>query len=164
MTTKRDSFLNEIQEIRGELGRLLDGMDYCFDWKPSEDAWSARELLYHIVDTPSGGVHAAVQGVLEGRIKELPVTASLSNITPERQTREFTAAKEDLEAVLSGAETSVAAASDSVLTETKFTLDSKTSSRSREMTVEELIAGLFIRHWREHLVQLAALREELGLG
>ncbi len=164
MTSQRDSFLEEVRGLRDELGRLLDGMDYCFDWKPSDGEWSARDLVYHLVDTPDGGIDAAIDGILQGRIQELPVTASLSNLDPERQAKDIAGAQEDIEAVLSGVDRALASATDADLSSRRLTLNSITYSRTREMAAQELLEGLFLRHWKEHLAQLAALRDALGLG
>lgn len=164
MTSQRDSFLEEIRDLRGELGRLLEGMDYCFDWRPSDGEWSARDLVYHLVDTPEGGIDAAIEGVLQGRIQELPVAASLNNLTPERQAKDITAAQEDIEAVLLGVDGALASATDADLSGRRLTLNSLTYSRTREMAAQELVEGLFLRHWMEHLAQLAALRDALGLS
>jgi len=163
LTTQRDSLLQELQSIRSELDRLLEGIDYSFDWKPSDEEWSAREVVYHLVDTPSGGVHTAVQGVLDGSIKELPITASLSNMTPERRRQDITGAREDLEAVLAGLESALNSTTDADLMGKKVPLHSITRGTTTERTAQELVAGIFVRHWREHLGQLVALREALGL-
>ena len=163
MTTQRDSFLQEVQSIRSELGRLLEGLDYSFDWKPDDEEWSAREIVYHLVDTPSGGVHAAIQKVLEGSIHELPITASLNNLTQDRREKELANAMEDLEAVLAGLEGALNSTTDAQLEGKKTALHSLTRSTKEEWSAERLIAGIFVRHWREHLGQLATLREALGL-
>ena len=163
MTTQRDSYLQEIQSIRSELGRLLDGIDYCFDWKPSDEEWSAREIAYHIADTPSGGIHTAVRGVLEGGIQELPVTASLTNMTQERKEKDIGDVREDLEAVLTGIERALDSATDTELADRKLSFHSITRGTTQERNAQELVEGLFLRHWREHLGQLAELREMLGL-
>jgi preprotein translocase subunit SecA len=163
LTTERDNLLQEVQKVRSELERLLDGMDYCFDWKPSDDEWSAREIVYHLVDTPLGGVHTAVRKVLQEDTRELEITAELTNMTPERQERGFGDAKQDLEAVVKGLEEVIASATDAEMEEKKVTLQAITYSRTRDLTAREYVAGIFLRHWREHLEQLSALRDMLGL-
>ena len=163
MTTQKDSYLQDIQSIRSELDRLLEGIDYCFDWKPDEEEWSAREIVYHMVDTPSGGIHRAVQGVLEGRVQELAVTASLTNLTQERRERELGGVREDVQAVLAGLEGALSSTTDAELAGRKVPLHSITRSTTEDRTAQELVAGLFLRHWREHFGQLAAIREALGL-
>jgi hypothetical protein len=163
LTSLKDTALQEVQEIRVELGRLLDGMDYCLDWKPEDEEWSAREVIYHIVDTPSQGIQAAVQGVLQGAIGELSVTASLTNMTQERQSMDLEQVQQDVETVLSGLERALATATDAEIQTRKVVFHSVTRSRTEDRTAENLVSGLFVRHWREHLAQLAALRDMLGL-
>ena len=163
MTTQRDSFLEEIQTVRGELARLLEGIDYCFDWKDNSEEWSAREIIYHIVDTPAQGIHTAIQKILNGSIQELPVIADLTNLTPERQANELDKVREDVEAVLSGMESALASTTDAELEERKVINHSITRDVKEERSAQYLVAGLFLRHWREHLGQLTALRQTLGL-
>jgi hypothetical protein len=163
LTTERDNLLQEVQSVRSELERLLDGMDYCFDWKPSDDEWSAREIVYHLVDTPLGGVHTAVRKVLQEDTRELEITAELTNMTPERQERGFGEARHDLDAVVRGLEEAIASVTDAEMEEKKVTLHAITYSRTRDLTAREYVAGIFLRHWREHLEQLSALRDMLGL-
>ena len=163
MTTQRDSILQEIQSIRSELGRLLEGIDYCLDWKPNDEEFSAREIVYHMVDTPSRGIHTAVQGVLSGSVQELPIASGLTNMTDERQGNDLDKVREDLETVLSGLEKALASTTDAELDGKRVPLHSITRSTTTERSVEDLVSGIFVRHWREHLGQLAALREALGL-
>ena len=62
MTTQRDSFLQEVQSIRSELGRLLEGLDYSFDWKPDDEVVGAGDSL------PPGGhaLRRSTRGHSEG--------------------------------------------------------------------------------------------------
>ena len=41
-------------------------MDYCLDWKPDASAWCARQVVYHLLNTPPGGLASVVKGVLSG--------------------------------------------------------------------------------------------------
>ena len=163
MTTQRDSFLREIQSVRNELGRLLEGVDYCCDWKPDDENWSVREVVYHLVDTPSGGIDTAVRGVLEGSIQEFPITAGLTNLTPERQERNLEQTREEVEDILSGLEAALGFTTDAELTDKKVSVHSVSRSTTEERTAHDLMEGTFLRHWRVHLGQLAALRELLGV-
>ena len=163
MTTQMDSFISDIQSIRVELSRLLDGIDYCFDWKPEDGEWSAREVVYHVADTPSGGLHVALQRVLEKSIEELPITSSLTNLTDERRLKDLDNVRQDVEAVLAGLEGALASTTDAQLKETTVRLHSISRSTIEDRTAQELMERAFVGHWREHLGQLAALREMLGL-
>ena len=163
MTRQRDSFLEQIKTLRSELSHSLDGIDYCFDWKVNDEEWSARETIYHMVDTPAEGIHTAIQKILEGSIQELPVIADLTNMTQERQTNELDKVREDLEAVLSGMERALASTTDAELAERKVINHSITRAVKDERSAQDLVAGLFLRHWHEHLGQLTALRQTLGL-
>ena len=163
MTTQRDAILQEVQSIRSELGRLLEGIDYCLDWKPNDEEFSARETIYHMTDTPAGGIHTAIQGVLAGTVQEIPISSGLTNITDARQEKDLDKLREDLESVLAGLEKALAPTTDAEMDSKTVTLHSITRSTTTERSVNDLVSGIFVRHWREHLGQLAALREALGL-
>ena len=163
MTTQRDTLQQEVQRIRGELGQLLSGMDYCCDWRPDDDEWSARDIICHLVDTPEGGVHTLVRGVLQGSIQGFDITASLNNLTPERQEKDLTQLKDDLEEVLAGMEIALASATDADLEARVVPMHSITRGVTEDRTARRIVEGIFIRHWTEHLAQLKELREALGL-
>ena len=161
MTTRRDSFLQEVQGIRGEILRILDGMDYCLDWKPDDDEWSAREVVYHLVGTPSGGIHEVLKGTLEGSIGEVP-TAILTNLTPERQSGDLARVRADVETVLAGVERALSSATDAQLAK-RSALFNLISKGTREERTGQIMVERTVTHWRDHLAQLAALRDALGL-
>ena len=163
MTTQRDSYLKELQSIRGEMDRLLEGIDYCFDWKPSEDDWCAREVVYHILDTPSGGIHSVLRGVLSGGVEEFTIIADLTNLNAERQERDIAGVRDDMEAVLSGMEELLSSATDAQIAGAKVTTHLVSRGQTIERNANELVEGIFIRHWRQHLAQISELRESLGL-
>ena len=62
MTTLKQSILDSAKELQQELDTLLEGMDYCLDWKQDDDEWSPRELLWHILEDPEVTI-----GALPGR-------------------------------------------------------------------------------------------------
>ena len=161
MTTQRDSYLQEVQGIRGEMVRTLDGMDYCLDWKLDDDEWSAREVVYHLVGTPSGGIHEVLKGTLEGSIGEVP-TGILTNLTPERQSGDLARLQDDVEAVLAGVEKVLSSASDAQLAERSAIFNLTSKGTKEERTAKTIVEHLLI-HWRGHLGQLAAIRDALGL-
>ncbi len=163
MTTQRETHLADIRSIRAEIQAMLDGMDYCLDWKPDPESWSARESIYHLVDTPSGGLHRLIAGILSGQILEFVLTPDLNNITPQRQSTDIAQVAKDITQVLDGLEAAVSGASDDDLTG-KSTLAHLTARGVDETrTPKMLLEGLFARHWREHLEQLKDLRETLGV-
>lgn len=163
MTTQRDAFLQDVQDIRSELSRLLDSMDYCFDWKTEDEEWSAREVVYHIVDTPSGGIHVALQHILDGSTRELQIASSMTNLNPERLGKDVGQVREDVEAVLTGLERTLGSTTDAQLQGANVALHFTTRSTTEESNAQDLISRMLIRHWRVHLSQIAGIREMLGL-
>ena len=159
----RDALLEEVQSIGVELDRLLTGMEYCLDWKPQEDEWSAREVVYHMVDTPAGGIHAAVQSILDGSARGLTVTASLTNLSDARMGEDLDGVKEDIDAVLMGLEGTLSAVTDDQLSTREAPVRSTTRGVTENRSAQDLTHRLFVNHWREHLLQLEALRDALGI-
>ena len=164
MTTQRDSFLQDTQSIRRELDRLLEGLESHLDSKPNDEEWSAREIIYHMVETPEEGIHIAVQRTLEGSIQVLPMIANLTNLTSERQSKALADIRMDVEAVLSGMEGALTSTTDAELEERKTVFHSILRNVKEDRSAYQLTAGYFVRHWRDHIGQLATLREALGLG
>ena len=163
MTTQRDSLLQEIQNIRSELERLLDGIDPYFDRQIEGEDWTIRELVYHLVDTPgSGGWGTIVPAVLEGRMQEIPIALGQTYPNPERQEKDVASVGQDFYSVLVTLESSLANMTDSTLAERRVVYRSLANSTTTERNAQEMIANIGV-HWREHLDRLAALRKTLGL-
>ena len=163
MTTQRESHLADIRSIRAEILAMLDGMDYCLDWKPDPESWSVRESIFHLVDTPSGGLHRLIAGILSGQILEFVLTPDLNNMTPQRQSMDMAQVAKDITQVLDGLEAAVSDASDDDLTGRSALAHLTARGVDEARTPKMLLEGLFARHWREHLEQLKDLRESLGM-
>ena len=84
MATGKQEQLELIRSVKNDLLAVLVGMDYCLDWKQDSEEWSARELVYHVLDTPPGGAHNLVKGIIAGEIKEYEIWSDRTNMTPER--------------------------------------------------------------------------------
>ncbi len=163
MTSKKQVHLENVRSIRNELHQLLDGMDYCLDWKSEPDSWSARQVVYHLVDTPSGGVHSAIGGTLAGKLREFDLWPSLDNMTPERLAHDAERVRQDIIRVLDGLEEAVKAALEEQFEETSVLTHFRARNADEDRTAQSLLEGLFARHWREHLAQIRELRETLGV-
>ena len=157
----RDDNLTTVRRIRAELAGLLDGMDYCLDWKDG-DGWCAREVLYHLVDTPEGGIGSIIAGVLDGARAEITILRDLSNITPERLAADLDAALAIPLSILQTAEDAIANASDADFTERTTFAHLQHRGINEIRTAQSIIDGLE-RHWGEHLGQLREIREALGM-
>ena len=163
MTSQKPIYLEDIRSIKTELLELLDGMDYCLDWKPEPDVWSTREVIYHLVDTPAGGLHSLIQGMLSGQKREFDLMPDQHNITPDRLVQEPRQVEKDLLEVLEGLESAVSGASEAELGEKTITAHLLARSAREQRTLQNLLQGLFARHWRGHLSQIQELREALGM-
>jgi len=164
LTTLKDRHLGTARAIRKELADLLEGMDYCLDWKPEPSAWCAREVVYHMLDTPPGGIHSVVRGILSGELKEYYLWADQSNITPERQAKDMTQLQGDIDALFQGLEEALTAATEDDLSGRPVTAHLESRGVVEERNVDVLLERGFAGHWREHLNQIAELRESLGFS
>ncbi len=157
----RDENLATVRRIRDELTALLEGMDYCLDWKDG-DNWCAREVLYHLVDTPEGGIGGVIAGVLDGTRDEITILPDANNMTPERMAADLDEAQAAPLAILRTAEDAIAAASDTDFMERTAMAHLPHRDLHEVRTAQAFIDGLE-RHWGEHLAQLRAIREALGV-
>ena len=164
MTGLRDRHLETARAINTELSELLDGMDYCLDWKPEPSDWCVREVVYHLLDTPPGGIHSVVQGILSGELDEYDIWADQSNMTPERQAKDMAQLKGDIGDLFQGLEQALASASDDDLTDRPVMAHLKSRGVDVQRTVDMLLERGFAGHWREHLNQIGELRSSLGFS
>ena len=165
MATREDN-LATVRRIRDELTGLLEGMDYCLDWKDGEhralDQWSAREVLYHLVDTPEGGIGSVIAGVLNGALDEVTILPDANNMTPERMAADIDDALAGPLGILQTAEDAIAAAPDADFVERTAMAHLPHRDIHEVRTAQAFIDGLE-RHWGEHLNQLQTIRETLGM-
>ena len=157
----RDENLATVRRIRDELTNLLAGMDYCLDWKDG-DNWCAREVLYHLVDTPEGGIGGVIAGVLNGTRDEVTILPDANNMTDERMATDIDEALGGPLSILQTAEDAIAAASDADFTERTAMAHLPHREIHEVRTAQAFIDGLE-RHWGEHLNQLRTIRESLGM-
>ena len=161
--------MNTIQSQRENLDslhtallELLDGMNYCLDWKPDDDSWSAREVVYHLLDTPPGGMATVVQGIVSGSISEYEIWSDRSNVTETRATHDMPEIESDISALFDAFGAALAPATDTDLQDRHVLMHQRTRGEEVERTLETALAG-FDRHWRGHLEQFGELRAALGL-
>ncbi len=163
MTTGKQAHQEAARSVKSELLAALDGMDYCLDWKQDPDEWSARELVYHILDTPSGGVHALVKGILSGEIREYDLWSDLTNVTPERSGYDMAQVTTDIESLFQGLDDALAGSSDGDLETKTAVMHQKSREVDEERSVDAILQRTLGGHMPDHLDQLRGLRDALGL-
>ena len=161
MTTIHSQMEN-IESLRASLLELLDGMNYCLDWKPDDSDWSAREIVYHLLDTPPGGNAELVRQIVAGEIAEYEIWSDRTNVTEARSNLDMEEIESDISAFFKLFDAALAAASDSDLQGRRVVMHQRTRGEDVERTLEEALAGIE-RHWRGHMEQLRELRDALGL-
>ena len=160
LTTIKDQREN-VAELRSGILNLLDGMNYYLDWKPSDEDWSAREIVYHLLDTPPGGTATLVRKIVSGEVGEYDIWSDRTNVTEQRSTLDLAEMEADLAAFFDSFDSALQATDDVSLQGRSVTMHQRTRSEDVVRTLEEVLAG-FDRHFRAHLEQLAELREALG--
>ena len=163
MTSRIDENRGKVSGIRSELMDLLIGMDYCLDWKPDPSAWSVRQVVYHILDTPAGGIHRVINGMLSGELTEFEIWADLDNMTAERMGYDLEQLREDLEAYFHGLNEAIESATEGDLDEKPALLHLRSREVDEDRTVQELLDRAFEGHWRGHMAQISDLRDSLGM-
>lgn len=163
MTSRKDDNQTKVSAMRSELLGLLNGMDYCLDWKPEPSAWSARQVVYHILDTPTGGIHEVVWGMLSGEIAEFEIWADRDNATAERMRYDLEQIRKDIEEFFNELGEAVESAVDEDFDEKSALAHLRSRGVSEDRTVQELLDRAFEGHWREHLAQINDLRDSLGM-
>jgi hypothetical protein len=163
MASQKEAHLTTIRGIQAELLPLLDGMDYCLDWKPEADAWSAREAVYHLLDTPPGGAHRILKGMFTGTLTEYDLWADRSNMTPERLAYDAEQVRVDIGQFFRGMEEAMSLAAEADFEGKSVLVHLKSRGLDEPRTAQQLLERGFSRHWGEHLAQIRELREALGM-
>ena len=163
MVLRNTDLLVAIRTLKQDLTDVLDGMDNCLDWKKDPDSWSAREVIYHLIDTPAEGMDLLVHRILktEGEVFEL--VPDISNMSEVRLLNNIEQVKVDIFNILDNLELIITDASWEELTEKTIVVDLVAQGTNEERTVLNLLQGLFIRHWSQHVIQLKNTRSHLGL-
>ena len=163
MATGKQEQLESIRSVKNDLLAVLVGMDYCLDWKQDSEEWSAQELVYHVLDTPSGGAHGLVKGIIAGEIKEYEIWSDRTNLTPERAEYDIDQVNADIETFFTSLDASVSGISDEDLEEKKVMMHQRTRSVDEERTLNAILDRTLNGHMRDHLAQLQELREILAI-
>ena len=163
MATGKQEQLESIRSVKSDLLAVLVGMDYCLDWKQDPSEWSARELVYHVLDTPPGGAHGLVKRIITGEVKEYEIWSDRTNLTPERTGYDLERVNADIDAFFTSLDDSISGISDQDLEEKKVMMHQRTRSVDEERTLNAILDRTLNGHMRDHLAQLQVLREDLAI-
>ena len=163
MTNSKQAHLDSIQSIKSEFLAVLEGMAYCLDWKQDESEWSARELVYHMLDSPPGGAQNLVKGIISGDVQEYEIWSDLTNITPERAAFDIGQVNADITTFFGSLSNSISGLTDGDLDQKKATMYQRTRGSEEERTLNAILERTLNGHIKEHLVQLRTIREALAI-
>ncbi len=163
MTSQKEQHLENINDIRSELFQILEGMDYCLDWRPDPESWSVREVITHILNTPPPGVPGILKEMLDGDIQQFDLWADEKYLTPEGQSWDLGQLREQLDRYFGALEETLASATGDDIVNTSVMVHQRNRHWDEPRTAQWLLERLFAGHWREHLDQLRELRNGLGI-
>ena len=163
MTSQKEINQSMVTGIRSELLGLVEGLDYCLDWKPDPSDWSVRQVVYHILDTPAGGIHEVVWGILSGELTEFEIWADLDNITAERMAYDLDQIREDIGEFFHELDQAIESATEEDFDEKAALAHLRSRGLDEDRTVQELLDRAFEGHWRGHLTQISELKDALGM-
>ena len=127
------------------------------------EEWSARELVYHVLDTPPGGAHRLVKGIISGETSEYELWSDLTNMTSERAAYDLDQVNADIETFFQSLEDSLSGISDADLETKKVLMHQRTSKVDEEPTIDAILERTLNVHIKEHLAQLQELRDALAI-
>ena len=163
MTINIQSHLVSIQRMKTEFISVLEGMDYCLDWKQDESEWSVRELVYHILDTPPGGAQTLVNRIISGEVQEYEIWSDLTNMTSERSAHDIEQINCDVEAFFDSLNDSILNLSDEELEHKRAVMHQRTRDVSETRSLDTILERTLNGHIKDHLIQLRSIRETLAI-
>lgn len=163
MTNGKQAHLDSVRSIKSEFLAVLVGMDYCLDWKQDDSEWSARELVYHMLDTPLGGAQNLVKGIIAGEVQEYEIWSDLTNMTPERAVYDIEQVNADISEFFDSLNESISGLADTDLAEKKVMMHQRTREADEERSLSVILERTLNGHIKEHLGQLRTLREALAI-
>lgn len=163
MTQPKAQLLAQIPEIRAELMAILSGMDYCLDWRPDPESWSAREVISHLLNTPPSGVPAVFRGVMDGSVTEFDLWADQPYLTPQMQEWDIAELRANLETYFAELTAALESVTDESLAAATVMVHQRNRHWDEPRPAQWLPERLFAGHWKEHLNQLRELRDTLGV-
>ena len=163
MVLRNTDLLVAIRTLKQDLTDVLDGMDNCLDWKNDPNSWSAREVIYHLIDTPAEGMDFLLRRALKTEGEAFELVPDINNMSEMRLLNDIEQVKADILIILDNLELIITDASWEELTEKTIVVDLVAQGTNEERTVLNLLQGLFIKHWSQHVIQLKNTRASLGL-
>ena len=163
MVLRNTDLLVAIRTLKQDLTDVLDGMDNCLDWKNDPNSWSAREVIYHLIDTPAEGMDFLLRRALKTEGEAFELVPDINNMSEVRLLNDIEQVKADILNILDNLELIITDASWEELTEKTIVVYLVAQGTNEERTVLNLLQGLFIKHWSQHVIQLKNTRSSLGL-
>ena len=163
MTSLTKSILRRANQLERDLEKSIEGMDYYIDNKLDIEEWSVREVLWHILEDPEGGMPKAVESIIDGTLSELTIVADETHLTLERQSMDLPAIRQEIGAYFRQLKEVLSVVSDGQISRITISCWFPLKNHREDRTSEALLEGLFLRHWSDHVKQLQALQLAFSL-
>ncbi|HCG90663.1 MAG TPA: hypothetical protein DEZ08_02330 [Dehalococcoidia bacterium] len=145
-----DSFIMCISSI---LERNKNKVDFC----PDETSWSIRQHIYHLLDTPTGGIHSIMTTVKTNPKETLVIIPDLDNITEDNQKKTTLEIQADLINYSKSFHNCLSLYSEEDLDQIIIQTSLPKRGIIEDRTPRSLLDRLFVRHWSEHISDLLKL-------
>ena len=160
MPSKVPTHLENVKLIRDRMIDVLSGMETFIDVTTDSESWSIRDIIYHLSDTPTGGLGELFQGMISKTVLEFDLTPDLTNVTPNRENTTLEDGRSDLIYILDRIESIVSQSTPDILENTTIICHHLSRKIDEVRSLENLLRGLFARHWIAHLDQLESLKQQ----
>jgi hypothetical protein len=158
MTGLTASILRRASRLEWDLGKSIEGMDCHIDNKLDIKNWSVREVLWHILEDPEGGMPKAVKSIINGTLPELTIVADETHLTSERQAMKLPAIRQEIRGYFRSLEEILSGVTDVQISRITTSCWFPVRNYREDRTSQALLEGLFLRHWNEHVKQLESLQ------
>jgi hypothetical protein len=145
-----DSFIICLSSI---LERNKNDVDSC----PDETSWSIRQHIYHLLDTPTGGIHSIMTTVKTNPKELLVIIPDLDNITEADQKKTSLEIQTDLINYSKLFHSCLSLYSEEDLDQIIIQTSLPKRGIIEGRTPRSLLDRLFVSHWSEHISDLLKL-------
>ena len=158
MTGLIESILNRATQLERDLEESLEGMDCYLDMKMNLKEWSVREVLWHILEDPEGGIPKAVESIVDGMLPELTIVADETHLTLQRQSMDLPEIRQEIHEYFRRLEDVLSRVTDGQISQITTSCWFPIRNYREDRTSEALLEGLFLKHWSDHVKQLRELQ------
>lgn len=157
-----ESILKRATQLERDLEESLVGMDLYIDKKLDLTEWSVREVLWHILEDPEGGIPNAVESIIDGILPELTIVADETHLNWQRESMDLSQIRQEIHKYFRRLEEVLYKVTDGQIAQITTSCWFPLRNYREDRTSEALLEGLFLKHWADHIKQLRELQSALS--